>query len=371
MKPRMLYLMHVPWSWIKQRPHFVAIELANYFDVTVVARPSSDKQLNAECEKVIIRNIGVAGESVFIRGMNYILLVLWINYCCFFKKIKYLWITDPRLIKFYQKIIVRKPLIIYDCMDNTSEFQEIKHSLKKQDKFLKQEQYVLNNAHLITVSSETLKNILCEKHHIFDLSKVIVVNNALDKNFIKQNLADVKFNELCSKLKTSGNKLIIYSGTIDTWMQFDWLKELVCKTPDIAVVLIGPNVAGFLSDNERLVLFGAIGHNYLFNALKNADAFIMPFKTNKLIESVDPVKVYEYLVCDRPIILPYYSELDKFAHYESVHFYETFEQFKNIVSKCLFTEQTKNEVVDTSEFLASNAWSYRVSEIYSKLNKCS
>ena len=34
---KMLYCMHIGWNWIKQRPHFIAEELANEYDLTVIS----------------------------------------------------------------------------------------------------------------------------------------------------------------------------------------------------------------------------------------------------------------------------------------------------------------------------------------------
>ena len=36
MKKKMLYIMHIDWNWIKQRPQFLVEELSQYYDVTVV-----------------------------------------------------------------------------------------------------------------------------------------------------------------------------------------------------------------------------------------------------------------------------------------------------------------------------------------------
>ena len=35
-KKKVLYLMHVPWGWIKQRPHFIAEGLNKDYEVRVV-----------------------------------------------------------------------------------------------------------------------------------------------------------------------------------------------------------------------------------------------------------------------------------------------------------------------------------------------
>ena len=34
-RKKILYLMHIPWGWIKQRPHFLAELLSIDFDVDV------------------------------------------------------------------------------------------------------------------------------------------------------------------------------------------------------------------------------------------------------------------------------------------------------------------------------------------------
>ena len=35
-KKKMLYLMHIDWNWIKQRPQYIEEGLEKYFDITIV-----------------------------------------------------------------------------------------------------------------------------------------------------------------------------------------------------------------------------------------------------------------------------------------------------------------------------------------------
>ena len=35
-RKKILYIMHVDWNWIKQRPHFIAEELTTWYDIKVV-----------------------------------------------------------------------------------------------------------------------------------------------------------------------------------------------------------------------------------------------------------------------------------------------------------------------------------------------
>ena len=38
---KVLYVMHISWGWIKQRPQFLAEELAKYYEVDVFYRMSN------------------------------------------------------------------------------------------------------------------------------------------------------------------------------------------------------------------------------------------------------------------------------------------------------------------------------------------
>ena len=40
---KILYLMHVPWGWIKQRPHFIAENLSKYYKVNVFYKKAYKK----------------------------------------------------------------------------------------------------------------------------------------------------------------------------------------------------------------------------------------------------------------------------------------------------------------------------------------
>ena len=40
---------------------------------------------------------------------------------------------------------------------------------------------------------------------------------------------------------------------------------------------------------------------------------IMPFKLNELVKSVDPVKLYEYINYNKPIISIFYQEIKRYS----------------------------------------------------------
>ena len=48
---KILYIMHIDWDWIKQRPHFIAEELNKSFDVKVLYSYSKDRSKLKKNEK--------------------------------------------------------------------------------------------------------------------------------------------------------------------------------------------------------------------------------------------------------------------------------------------------------------------------------
>jgi len=52
MKSKILYLMHVDWEWIKQRPQFIAEGLSKFYDVHVFFPVSYFNKFNKINKKI-------------------------------------------------------------------------------------------------------------------------------------------------------------------------------------------------------------------------------------------------------------------------------------------------------------------------------
>ena len=363
MKPKVVYLMHIKWGWIKQRPQFLAEELSSFYDVHVFARPDQQKNSSDFCT---VHNFGYPSNLLPLKIINNLLLIIFLNLFCLFRKPKYFFITDPRLVKFHKKTIFNRPLLIYDCMDNSIFFDELQNSPTKMLHYVNSEVYAINASIITFVSSQVLCDILQKRYTLNENDKkLLVVNNGLDKKFMLQTGEDPNFNRLYTKIKRNQCKLLLYVGTIDTWLQFDMLQNYVNTIHDVVVVLVGPNIANFVSHNDRLILFGKVEHNCIYNILKCADILIMPFVVNELIEAVDPVKIYEYLVCDKPILLPWYKELEKFSTNSQIDFYYGEDEFAKSVDVVINKSGKINN--DVESFVYSNSWSQRAHTIYQNM----
>ena len=93
----------------------------------------------------------------------------------------------------------------------------------------------------------------------------------------------------------------------------------------------------------------------------------MPFQDNQIIESVDPVKLYEYINFNKDILSVEYDEIERFNSF--VHFYKTYENYIAQLRELMQAKSVKYTDADRKEFLEKNSWLERVREVNSLLEK--
>jgi teichuronic acid biosynthesis glycosyltransferase TuaH len=88
---------------------------------------------------------------------------------------------------------------------------------------------------------------------------------------------------------------------------------------------------------------------------------LMPFVVDRLIEAVDPVKLYEYVAFGRPALAPRYPESERFAQW--VRLYNNVDEAVSSLFEMLASDVSDTSRTARAAFLAENAWSQRVIQI--------
>jgi len=89
-----------------------------------------------------------------------------------------------------------------------------------------------------------------------------------------------------------------------------------------------------------------------------SDANVMPFKITKLIKSVNPVKLYEYILSGKPVIAPLYGESEQFKEY--IYLYSSAQEYcaiiKDLGSNNLIAKASLDKCI---KFCERNTWEKR------------
>lgn len=352
---KVLYFSTVNWKWIKQRPHFLCEYLSDegievtYFSITPFLKQHIvNKQIN---KFLLIKDrfvLPYGSKLLVIKKLN-------IMYVKFLLKKKYdiIILTHPEQYEYLPNKLKNSTKIIYECMDNIPYFY-------KEDKIKiieKKEKYLCRQSEQIITSSDYLKNKIINKYKI-EVEKATVIKNALDKSLIKNNepLIELKYPNL------------MYIGTISNWLDMDILERYARENPKYTIYIIGPIEKNMKKINEsNIVLLGAVKHVEVSRYIKSGQIMLIPFKVNELIKGVDPVKLYEYLSFNKPVITSYWNELNQYNDNELVYFYKDYTEFKHAVEKI---ENKTNEYkkIDNN-FIEENTWKQRVVDYLEVLKK--
>jgi len=347
-KDKLLYVMHVPWGWIKQRPHFVAEELSKYYDVTVLT-----EMIYKDSENHVCNNTNLNIKSLFRLPFKRYIIIKYINELLFKiqlfflkkKDYKFIWIMSPSQYDFTSN--VKDKIVIYDCMDDMLEFANDEHK----NGIMKQEQVIFNNANIFFCSSKYLKETLIKRYGKKDIT---VVNNAIRK-IGGEPLPELDSTNILNNIK---NKYILtYIGTISEWIDFELLKKITDTIPNIVVCLFGPKGVDF-QESDNIIYGGVVEHSQVFPIMNKSDFLIMPFICSKLILSVNPVKLYEYIYSAKPSLAPRYGETEQFEEY--VHLYDSHNGCIRIIKSIMNKEIKNKSLEECIKYANTNTWEDRV-----------
>jgi glycosyltransferase involved in cell wall biosynthesis len=98
---------------------------------------------------------------------------------------------------------------------------------------------------------------------------------------------------------------VIYAGSVESW--FDW--ESVCSAArslsNVSFVILGSTTLVPADLPSNVHLLGLKPHHELAGFMAQADAAIIPFKelsASRAVAAIDPIKLWEYLVCGLPVV---------------------------------------------------------------------
>lgn len=200
----------------------------------------------------------------------------------------------------------------------------------------------------------TAKSLLKTYEKIQDKSKMLYMPNGIDlRSFINCNYL------LPAEFLNIPKPRVIYVGAIDWWFDVDLVYNSAIVYPEYSFILIGTCHISInkLLDLKNIYYLGSVSHEKIKDYLHHSDIGIIPFKQNEFVESIHPLKIYEYLAFGLKVVSMRWSELEQFEEYSLLA--ETSEEFIDLLSSS--REFNKNDI---ESFLIENSWINKLQKIY-------
>jgi glycosyltransferase involved in cell wall biosynthesis len=177
------------------------------------------------------------------------------------------------------------------------------------------------------------------EHYVSQLNpeRSFLVPNGVDLSLFQKHSQFGKF-ERHSLLKSISDPLILYSGMIDSRIDFRLLKWAALQLPFISFVLIGPFGENAPPRNlpKNIYFLGSVPHKELPSLIHSARAGIIPFDSKnkmKRIRGIRPLKLFEYMAAGIPVITSRWPEIESLQ--SPAWIYDSKEEFITLINKAV------------------------------------
>ena len=231
--------------------------------------------------------------------------------------------------------------VLYDARDDWEEFQKVgKASWYKKE----YESYIVKNSDIVTSVSEPLTNKLKKIDHS---SHISTVPNALSTKFLSPDY----------KKKEISQVIIGYFGHLSpSWFDWSALAEIAKRKKNYQFQIVGykPEIKEQLPPNIELL--GPKTPKEINKIASQWKVGIIPFKMGKLADAVDPIKIYEYLALELPVVSFRMPQIDNYPY---THTVESIEEFCDSLDQAIKIKINKAQL---NLWLQENSWEKRTNK---------
>lgn len=351
-----IIVFHASFGWnieMKQRPQHLAEALSKK-KVLYIYR-SDVKNDNIYSIKKIKDNLYVLNLDMYSLNVAFFEAIKSINK----PKFVHVYATCLNSVD-YEKIktyMDKGFKVIYDFVDELSSeisgYNITSKMIEDHEKLLRDKENVL-----VVSTAKKLKDIANKFREENE-------NNILAPNAV--NLEDFKNHghEIGEKIQPIVNKrkpIIGYYGALAKWFDYKLIEQLAKEREDYEIVLIGMDYDGSydqsnLKDYSNISYLGMIDYKDLINYSRYFDVCIVPFIKNDITDSTSPLKIFEYMALEKPIVT---TDINECKNYESCLISKDYDEFIRNIDKALKLEVDNKEYFNILRREAEeNTWDNR------------
>lgn len=261
----------------------------------------------------------------------------------------------PNVIDMLQSFNFNK--IIYDCVDDHTSFT----GLISANTVYQMEKELMTRA---DVSFATAERLLEDRKGWSD-NIHLIPNGAEYEHFAKSG----ELSGVPEDIKDLSQPIIGFIGGVGDWIDISLITSVARNLPEMNFVLIGPILTDVnsLKALNNVLLLGTKDYKDLPDYIRHFSTCLMPFKINKLTESVNPIKMFEYFSAGKPIVSTPLKEVIKYSEYIEIAS-NTDEMVEAIKKSIQSEERAEEKVLARQKIGRENSWDARFEKVMNLIN---
>lgn len=239
--------------------------------------------------------------------------------------------------------------LIYDCVDDHSSFT----GLINAETVARMEKELMRKA---DVSFATARQLM-EDRKDWSGNFHLVPNGAEFEHFANIIEED---NSIPADIAEIKHPIAGFYGGIGDWIDITLLTNVASKISNVNFVFIGPVTTNVdkLKSLPNVTFLGVKPYTELPRYIQQFDTCLVPFKINKLTESVNPIKLYEYLSAGKPVVATALKEVIQYQ--EVVEIINNQQEMIDRIYKTLDNkEKIAEKVLKRQQVGKDNSWDVR------------
>ncbi len=235
-------------------------------------------------------------------------------------------------------------LIVFDSVDEPSEeFEAWRPSYYK----------AVSSADIVLTASDKLYSMASAIN-----PRVYLVPNACDYDYFSGASSS---EEADADILGMNKPIIGYIGVVASWCDLDLIANIADRFPHCNLAMIGPlyNISE-VPQRPNLHWLGFKPYEKLAAYARLFDVGIIPFKRTSMTESVNPIKMWEYMAAGMPVVSTALPEAKK--HGDLVLYSEDHEHFMNNLNDALYSDSLEKKL-RRKDVARQNSWLERAKRI--------
>ncbi|QHM70062.1 NAD(P)-binding protein [Mixta intestinalis] len=358
----LIVFSHLRWGFVFQRPQHLLSRLAQHYRVLFIEEPIYDEQAASLHYDTPAPNITVIQPHTPIAAPGFhddqiATLQLLLTELVDEQEQPVVWFYTPMALPLLTPFT--PSLVIYDCMDELSAFNQAPRQLQQRESAL------MARADLVFTGGSSLYEAKKHRHHA-----VYCFPSSVDAVHFEQALDRSNGHPLQQTLPP---KRLGYYGVIDERLDLPLLAALADAHPEWQLVMVGPVVKidpATLPQRANIHWLGQQPYEALPQFLAGWDVCLMPFALNASTQFISPTKVLEYMAAQLPIVSTAITDVAR--HYaELVAIAYSPEEFIHACERALTLEESDRALLaqQMQAVVAATSWDATTQQMYKLMKK--